>query len=139
MKKSRQVSRVIALSFAVVVSVAFFSSKVTAQESNPSVSLETSFRNAIDTYSSCLLQSADTLLVDSSKSPDAIADESHTACASSYAAASDAALVFTASTVPKSAKLQAVLASMEEMKKYKAKLRAITVEHVVQKRRGSAP
>jgi hypothetical protein len=139
MKTSRRVSRVITLSFVVVGSISFFCSKVTAQESKPPVSLEASFRNAIDTYSSCLLQSADTLLVDSSKSPEAIADESHTACASSYAAASDAALVFTASTVPKSAKLQAVIASMEEMNKYKAKLRAITVEHVVQKRRGSTP
>jgi hypothetical protein len=139
MKRPLQVSKYVALTFAIVGSIAFFSSNVASQESKSSAPLEARFKEAIDAYSSCLLQFADTLLADASKSPEAIADESHVACGSSYAAASDAAMVFTASTVPKSAKLQAIIASMEEMGKYKAKLREITVQHVVQKRSGSAP
>jgi hypothetical protein len=126
------------LAAAAVLGLAGAASSAFSQDANSSAALQARLTTAIDEYSSCLLKSADTLLPDASKSPETIADESHTACGSTFAAASDAALVYTASTVPKSGKLQAVIISMEEMTKYKTKLRAITIQHVIQKRAGSS-
>jgi hypothetical protein len=124
----------------VVLTTCSLASHALAQETKEVQSrLEATFDSKLQTYQSCLMGSAETLLADESKSAESIADESHAACEKSYASASDAALVFTASQVPKSGKLQAVVFSMEQMEKLKANMRAVVLKRVQQKRGQNAP
>lgn len=97
------------------------------------------FSKAIDAYSTCLLQTADSQLLDSNKTAETIADESHVACKGAFATASDAALIYAAALVPKRGHLQAVVFSMEQMGRYKAQMRGIVMKHVADKRSENAP
>lgn len=120
-----------------IVGAAFlcFQSDILAQESKADqVRLKENLDVSLQAYQTCLMQSAELHLTDPGKSPKVIADAAHDACEASYDSASEAATLYHTSMAPRTAKLDAIVTAMEQMKKFKGTMRDTVVKLVKQKR-----